>query len=623
MPGAGISQREHHDVSSLNTTGSRMQVNLTAFLALSMAWLSIAWFISNRVSDAGLWLACLGTLILALPILAMGLYSSTVAKILRSQAYRSGTWLHRFRTRRLFSTILWTLFSLTAGFCSLFWFGQMGPYEWALVVLSIPVFLWLHRLFFGALGSQYKVYIAVERSLRASRWVYAALMATLMVALGSFLDDGGTPTRLTELMLENQSRPLELSRSVLVQYAVRYAEYYHQVKAIGISSVRHYDTMLPLLLSLIGSFGIYFSIAVAFSGFCIPAREYRRIVLPVQDTGVPGVPGRSRVVFASAVITVVAVFLYLPGMAGIEGWLKNDPAVREKIAEAEAAALPHFEKIEDRLFKPGTIEEIRELQLELIGQYEANLQKIVPLAENGYRSMRNNVDGYLDWYYSLPAEYLRLASLLTASLEDSIKADLTESLEKGDPFEDVERAMDAMIVENAELKARFDSAVARVMSDNEVVAELPEFNISEHISMAEMTSPVKKIETIDIKLRAAGAGVGAVTGIVTAKVVSKAVAKGTVKLAAKAITKAAVSKGASAGAGAGAGALLGSFVPGAGTLVGAAIGATVGLVVGVSVDALLLKVEEVLSRDDFKREILSSIEATRISFYDNLGLPAP
>jgi hypothetical protein len=183
--------------------------------------------------------------------------------------------------------------------------------------------------------------------------------------------------------------------------------------------------------------------------------------------------------------------------------------------------------------------------------------------------------------------------------------------------------MDRIIADNLEMKADFEDSVSRLLTENEVVPAVSDFDISAAVPLANVMSTVDRVEVIDVKLRAAGAGVGAVTGIVAAKVVGKAVAKGTVKLAAKAIAKAAVSKGASATAGAGAGAVLGSIIPGAGTLVGAAVGATIGLVVGVSVDALLLKVEEVLSREEFRREILASIDEARLEFYTSLGLEAP
>jgi hypothetical protein len=60
-------------------------------------------------------------------------------------------------------------------------------------------------------------------------------------------------------------------------------------------------------------------------------------------------------------------------------------------------------------------------------------------------------------------------------------------------------------------------------------------------------------------------------------------------------------------------------VPGAGTIVGGVIG---GALAGVFVDKVLLKLEEAISREDFKKEILGSIRESRDKFKSELfGAP--
>ena len=69
-------------------------------------------------------------------------------------------------------------------------------------------------------------------------------------------------------------------------------------------------------------------------------------------------------------------------------------------------------------------------------------------------------------------------------------------------------------------------------------------------------------------------------------------------------------------AGAATGAAFGSFFPSIGTFFGSAVGGEVGFAIGVSVDNLMLIVEEELGREDFHRDILRSIneqEAAMIS----------
>jgi hypothetical protein len=111
-------------------------------------------------------------------------------------------------------------------------------------------------------------------------------------------------------------------------------------------------------------------------------------------------------------------------------------------------------------------------------------------------------------------------------------------------------------------------------------------------------------------------GAGAVSGIVAAAISKKLVAKGTLKIATIAMTKAATAKAGSTLAGAAAGATIGSLFPVVGTFFGSAVGILSGLFIGVSVDKLMLILEEELSREDFHRDIGRSIneqEAAMIS----------
>jgi hypothetical protein len=93
--------------------------------------------------------------------------------------------------------------------------------------------------------------------------------------------------------------------------------------------------------------------------------------------------------------------------------------------------------------------------------------------------------------------------------------------------------------------------------------------------------------------------------------VAKIVSKGIFKAAGKALSKVAISKVAGTAGGAAIGAAIGSVVPGAGTIVGGVIG---GALAGVFVDKVLLELEEAISREDFRMEILNSIRESRDEF---------
>ena len=57
---------------------------------------------------------------------------------------------------------------------------------------------------------------------------------------------------------------------------------------------------------------------------------------------------------------------------------------------------------------------------------------------------------------------------------------------------------------------------------------------------------------------------------------------------------------------------MGSIVPGAGTSIGAVAGGALGgVLIGISVEALLIELEETLGRPQFKAEIVDVINAWR------------
>ena len=304
----------------------------------------------------------------------------------------------------------------------------------------------------------------------------------------------------------------------------------------------------------------------------------------------------------------------------LEGWIRDNPEFREKVDVIEVAAIPHFEMIEDEIYQPGTIERVRELQLKLLSKHRENLYGMANLIERGYGRMAANSDTYLDWYYSLPAEYIRLGALITGNIEDRIQSDLNNYLGKGDPFRELNRAIGLVLEENEEMRAEYESAVSALMAANRVVPDVPEFAVDKYLPQEVMIRPVQQIEAIDFKVRATGAGIGAISGFVAAKVVAKVVAKGTVKLAGLAIAKAAATKVGAGSAGAAMGALIGSVIPGAGTLVGTGIGAIVGVMIGVSIDVLLLTVEEMLTRDQFAKDLAAALYESKIETYKSFGL---
>ncbi len=158
----------------------------------------------------------------------------------------------------------------------------------------------------------------------------------------------------------------------------------------------------------------------------------------------------------------------------------------------------------------------------------------------------------------------------------------------------------------------FQLAVKGILDSNRISTDGNTPAVSSYISLNDMMAMPIHADLVALDTRAAGSTVAAgIVGVVTGKIASKII----FKTAVKAVAKAATAKAVGTAAGAGIGFAIGSVVPVVGTVIGGLIGGVVG---GVAMDAGLLKLEEAISREDFKKEILASIRHAQEEFKSKL-----
>ena len=158
----------------------------------------------------------------------------------------------------------------------------------------------------------------------------------------------------------------------------------------------------------------------------------------------------------------------------------------------------------------------------------------------------------------------------------------------------------------------YQKDIKRILESNRI--QVPEFGAKGIVGIASdriLVLPTH-FDVVSMKSRVVG---GAAAAGIGAAIAAKIVSKGIFKAAGKALSKVAISKAAGTTGGAVIGATIGSVVPGAGTVIGGIIG---GVLAGVVVDKVLLKLEEAISREDFKKEILGSIRESRDKFKSEL-----
>lgn len=245
--------------------------------------------------------------------------------------------------------------------------------------------------------------------------------------------------------------------------------------------------------------------------------------------------------------------------------------------------------------------------------------------DDAFKHMERNVDVFLDWYYSLPADYVRIAKLLTGEFENYLDKQLRLTLNRGEPFEGFESYFLSIRDSDPARRSKYKDVLERILSENSITVSDPsDVFVTEKIEdpNAFSLNPESAFEIAHQRFKMRGflatgaatpsAVVGIKLGVGVAKAVSKTVvAKGVIKVAAKAIAKV-VAWSVGVKIGSIIGGAVGSLVPIAGTVAGAAVGGSVGaLGLAVGVDKLLLEIEETIDRSEFRATLVEALNQER------------
>ena len=229
-------------------------------------------------------------------------------------------------------------------------------------------------------------------------------------------------------------------------------------------------------------------------------------------------------------------------------------------------------------------------------------ESLVPLINESFDARVANVDAYLDWYYSLPADYERLLRLVVGSAEDYAADQFSEKIEEGIDDSQLAEMLESYVERAEELQADLLADLAQYEVKG-VPAWLMTVKKEIDASAFEKTlEPTQRLLDAPERL-----GVSAVSGVV-AGVVAKRLVK---RVATKPFFKAVVSRIGSILSSRAAGAAVGGAAGSIGGPAGTAVGVLAGTGVSVGVDYVLLMADEYMNRDSYRDEIVSTIEDAR------------
>ncbi len=537
-------------------------------------------------------------LLLALPALAALWHQDAVDRMLALHPYRLGAALHRWNARRVLPMVLRALLAWVLAAAALAQTPFMGWADWCLLAAAPPAYALLEAWAYRVGHAQFASDHYARRGLR--RLVHGGLLVLLAGAwiLLRLLEHGSVAMPLGERVAHWQGAWVDAPSHALrwALDAMAWGQAGVETALSALPPGRRWEALAGLVLAPLALFS-YSTLAIA--GAALPLQELRRAAaVPLTSAAAPPrlTPANAGI---WAAVAILAAWMWLD-LAG-----RTEHLARTVPSPFAVQAVPDCERIGGQVYRVGTEALLAQLSAQTGSQLAAlqaqacrRLSQVRALTEPG-------VDAYLDWYFSLGAEWARLAAMLAGDADLLMRVKF-EQLALQSPV--VSSTLDAV---QRDYTAQWD-ATMRAQSSAVALLESQRLVLTDrqcHPVVTSAASPtLLRLQGNSTRL-AASSGAALVAGTFAGTVAAKAMGKASMKAASKLLVKAAAKKGIGKAGAAAAGAALGTVVaPGLGTAIGAGVGAAVGLALGAGIDLALLAAEEKLTRDDMRRDLLAAVD---------------
>ncbi len=328
---------------------------------------------------------------------------------------------------------------------------------------------------------------------------------------------------------------------------------------------------------------------------------------PAASEGAPaGAALRNRYAITAAITPVVLFALLL----GINSHLQ-EASDRGELSFAKSLARNAVNltvyAIDGETYDAQALQAVRdEYKNELDDLCAAAKESLVPLINASFDARVANIDGYLDDYYSLPADYERLVNLVGGNVEEFAAQRLQEKIDSGIDDSEIVSKLEQYGSQSQAIVDRFENAKASCKIEGAPEWLVKSKDAVDSAFFGDEIQPDQELLSLGQRF-VVSAAAGATAGVAT-KAVSKKLIERTVK---KQFFKNVVARIASVlgsrATGGVVGAAIGTAAGPAGTIAGAAVGAAA----SIGVDYALLKVDESQNRESYKEQITQAIEEER------------
>ena len=593
---------------------SEIKPNISAtlrFFLISYAYLATLWLVTWQISALNLLWFGIWTLLLSTSMMLALWHQSTIRRHIFSIQFLQDTFLYRWSGRRVLSILLLATVAVAFSVLTLFQAAYFEWPEWVLLSVS-PI---AYRIIYLWISS--KTEAQFSKQVYALRWTSRATQVAFIVVLTaiffciSCVSDSPPQALYLDRVFELQSQSNGVQSSIVKWFLDAGA--FGQAAQGTITSLPSQSYWKILLIFLFAPLTVFSTLAFTYSGMSLSLDEFRRTIGNGSCTNEkPDKIGPiNSAVWVAVVVVLIGSYFQLLAYANQSLKAEDSPfAIRP---------LQPCEKIDGVAYQVNTLKTVESLIAAVSPRLAASSLKGCQELTRLDANIASGIDDYLNWYFSLGADYTRLAIILTGDIDIYLSAKFNEIALKTLHQDDVFMRLQAEHEGQLRDLYQTNGAIQKLLSDNRLSLVDRSCKVVGETSIQRMSTHLDSAKT----RLSTSAAAGMIGGVFASKLTTKEMAKSTFKLSGKVLLKAIAKKSAGkaggALAGAAAGAAIGSVFPIVGTSFGAAVGAISGVVVGIAIDMAALAIEEGLTREAMRKDLIDSVTETLRPMRETFG----
>lgn len=560
-------------------------------------YLAALWLAARQLPHLHAAWSALALPLFALPLLLLLWHQHAVRRLLALHQFDAASGLHRLARRRAFGMLWRAVLALALAAGTLAQAAYLGPQEWLLLGLA-PLLLAALAQLTAQAGTVAQFRAPVYR-LRWTLWISAWVAALALTAAWLALRLHGASADMHGGLLD-QVHALQgrwPQAAGLLAWALDLAAWGQAtVDALGHAPGRPAGWQVALAL-LLGPFALFGQLCLSLAGLSLPATELRRVLGRTLDDGATPAPLDTGRAMGWACVGLLGCAMWFLAAAQVQARLDRAPS------PFAITPVPDCEQIDGQFYRPRTTQLLDALLADNRTRMQAQAATACAQLDAIAERAAAGVDAYLDWYFSLGAEWLRIATLLSGDMQALLQSRFQQMVLTDAGLQTALHSLQAAHAAQWEQLGTARVQALELLQDHRLVLDARACRV-----VQQTTAPAWEAELQATHTRlAAGSAAGLAAGAIAAGWTGRAMGKASVKTAGKVLVQGAARKSAGKGAAAAAGAAAGSAaVPGVGT----AVGAATGLAIAVAVDLAMLAAEERLTRADMRRELLATLEET-------------